>query len=65
MKAFIEYVGKHTQSVVAKDLGVSQGAISQWIANGEIPIKRVRKVEQLTGIPAAQLHSDFEGSAAA
>ena len=59
MQEFLHFMEKYTQEELAGDLGVSQGAISQWIVNGQIPIKRVRKVSRLTGIPANKLHPDF------
>ena len=60
----MEYMEAHTQGDLAEKLGVSQGAISQWIANGEIPIKRVRDISRITGIPSAKLHPDFSQEAA-
>ena len=60
----MKYMEEHTQEDLAKELGVSQGAISQWIANGEIPIKRVRGVSRITGIATDKLHQDFSEEAA-
>jgi len=59
MDEFRHYLETNTQEDLAQKLGLSQGAISQWIANGEIPIKRVRQVSRETGIPTDKLHPDF------
>ena len=64
MDELIEYLKANTQQGLADSLGVSQGAISQWIASREIPIKRVRKISRITGIPADKLHPDFMEDAA-
>jgi len=65
MNEFEKYLEDNTQQQLAQKLGVSQGAISQWITNGEIPIKRVRDVSRITGIPSNKLHPDFSEEAAA
>ncbi len=64
MEELAKYLRKNTQDQLARKLGLSQGAISQWIVAGEIPIKRVLDVSRVTGIPANQLHSDFSEAAA-
>ena len=65
MEALLKWLAEkgHSQHQLAKDLGISQGAISQWMQKGEIPIKRVPAVARSTGIPAAQLRPDVFGSA--
>ncbi len=54
-----EWIKTHTQLRLALSLGITQAAVSQWLENGEIPLKRVRAVERATGIPAAKLHPDM------
>ena len=62
MSEFAQWVGHITQVEAAKHFGVTQKAISKWI-NGQIPLKRVRQVEEVTGIPAAKLRPDTFGRA--
>jgi len=50
----------HSQAELGRRLGITQGAVSQWMAKGGIPLDRVRAVERATGIPASQLHPDFQ-----
>jgi DNA-binding transcriptional regulator YdaS (Cro superfamily) len=57
MNEFAEWVRAHTQVKAAARFGVTQKAISKWV-NGELPLKRVRQVEQITGIPAWKLRPD-------
>ena len=64
MQELVKYLEANTQEYLAQQLGLSQGAISQWIANGEVPIKRVREVSRVTGISADKLHPDFSAEAA-
>lgn len=40
-----------TQREFARQVGVTPGAISQWLAAGRIPLGRVGRVHQVTGIP--------------
>ena len=63
--AWLEEDG-HTQKALGEAMlpPVTQGAISQWIANDEIPLKRVREIERITGISAATLRPDHFGEAA-
>ena len=42
---------------LARELGMSQGAISKWIARGKIPSQQVQKVSRIIGIPTDKLHS--------
>jgi DNA-binding transcriptional regulator YdaS (Cro superfamily) len=51
-----------TQAELAKKIGVTQGAISQWLKRG-VPPKRVRAVERVTGIPRERLRPDIYGGA--
>jgi len=50
---------EHSQTDLAKRIGVTQGAISQWLKNGCVPHRRVRAVERETLIPASKLNPDF------
>lgn len=42
------YFGAPSQEALAKQIGVSQGAISQWKKAGEIPVFRQIQIEMLT-----------------
>ena len=44
------------KSRLAREIGVTKGAITQW---GECPVKRVPDVEKVTGIPRHVLRPDF------
>ena len=44
-----------SQEAMAKELGVTQQAVSIWVANGYAPTKRVVQIEALTGVPRADL----------
>jgi transcriptional regulator with XRE-family HTH domain len=57
MNDFADWVRSQTQIKAAQKFGVTQKAISKWV-NGEIPLKRVRQVEEETGIPAWKLRPD-------
>lgn len=47
---------KGLQSALAKHLGVTRQAISDWPA---VPIDRLRDVEEFTGIPREKLRPDI------
>lgn len=49
---------KGLQSALAKHLGVTRQAISDWPA---VPIERLRDVEKFTGIPREKLRPDIFG----
>ncbi|MHB1564115.1 MAG: Cro/CI family transcriptional regulator [Leptospirillum sp.] len=42
----IEYFGN--QSILARSLGIKPQAVQQWIARGQIPIRRAIQIERLT-----------------
>lgn len=44
-----------SQEAMAKELGVTQQAVSIWVANGFAPVRRVVQIEALTGIPRREL----------
>lgn len=46
MKRLIEHFG--TQADIALALGVSFGAVSQWVSAGGMPPKRAIQIERLT-----------------
>jgi DNA-binding transcriptional regulator YdaS (Cro superfamily) len=43
----IAYFG--SQLEIAEALGVSESAVSQWMAEGELPPRRAMQVEAMTG----------------
>lgn len=45
-----------TYTALAKKLGVTPGAVTQW---QYVPIRHVATVEAITGIPREQLRPDF------
>lgn len=47
-----------SQRAIARLLGVSDAAVSKWLA-GRIPVDRVASVAAVTGIPAAELRPDL------
>lgn len=56
------WLERHTQSELADKVGVTQGAISQWLKRG-VPPRRVKAVEKATGIPRERLRPDIYGRA--
>lgn len=60
-----KWLDERSQEELARQLGITQGAVSQWVVNGRIPVSRVRAVERITGIPAAKLCPEIFGHAAA
>lgn len=44
-----------SQEAMARELGVTQQAVSSWVANGYVPVRRVVQIEALTGVPRADL----------
>jgi DNA-binding transcriptional regulator YdaS (Cro superfamily) len=44
-----------TQGVLAKRLGVSQQAISLWVEQGWVPLRRAGEIEKEFAIPRARL----------
>lgn len=49
-------VGKAgTQAKLAQGLGVSQQAVSQWIDQGWVPLRRAEQIENQYQIPRGQL----------
>lgn len=43
------------QVALARELGVTQQAISNWLKNGYVPIRRVSEIEATFGIPRHDL----------
>lgn len=60
MGEFEKWIEQHTQVVLAKRLGITQGAISQWLKRG-VPPERCKAVEKITGIPREKLRPDIYG----
>lgn len=50
-----------TQTALAASLGVTQGAVSQWMSAGVVPVRRAAQLNRLTGIPLDQLRPDVFG----
>lgn len=44
-----------TQTALAAKLGVSQQAVSSWLRQGWVPVKRARRIEKLYGIPRVSI----------
>ncbi len=61
MDELLRWISKHSQVELAKGVGVTQGAISQWLQKGHVPTERVRAVERVTRIPAGVLRPDHFG----
>lgn len=59
MQELIQWIEQHGQQELAKRIGVTQGAVSQWLGRGYVPHRRVRAVERETRIPASKLNPDF------
>lgn len=55
------WLEQNSQRQLAEALGITQGAISQWLRNGQLPLERVRDIERVTGIPAEKLRPDHFG----
>jgi len=53
--------GKLTQEQLAQRLGIKQPSVAKWLKTGRIPPKRVRAVEEVTGIPASKLCPELFG----
>lgn len=51
-------------SALARRIGVSRNAISQWHASGRIPAERVLEIERLTGVSRHDIRPDIYGPAA-
>lgn len=51
-------------TALARSLGVTPGAISQW-ADDKVPAQRVFRVSHLTGIPIKKLRPDLVAQASA
>lgn len=65
MEELRKWLDSHSQSELARALGITQGAVSQWLRAGEIPLGRVVDVSRITGIPLHKLAPKFFGVDAA
>lgn len=61
IQKLLQEQGRGAKSRIARELGVTPGAISQW---REVPADRVLDVERLTGISRHVLRPDVFGVAA-
>lgn len=48
-----------TQTELAKRLGFKRATVSSWKKRGFIPVKQVRKVSEVSGIPAHVLCPEY------
>lgn len=44
-----------TQKVFAATVGVTEGAVSQWLSGGNISLRRLVRIQQITGISIQDL----------
>lgn len=65
MNELAKWLEQNGQEALARELRITQGAVSQWLAKGQVPLNRVRGVERVTGIPASTLRPDVFGDTAA
>jgi DNA-binding transcriptional regulator YdaS (Cro superfamily) len=49
------------QSALARAIGVKPQSVQAWVARGEVPLKRCRSIENITGgkVTAAELRPEF------
>ncbi len=55
MQDAVEKIG--SQAALARELGVTQQAVSVWLKQGYAPAERAREIEMLCGVPRARLAS--------
>ena len=53
-----------TAVALARALGITSQAVSQWVRAGRIPLKRVVQVSLVTGIPKRELSPAFADAGA-
>lgn len=51
------------QRRLAAALGIKQPSISEWLRRGQIPVERVARVTQVTGMTREELRPDIFGLA--
>jgi DNA-binding transcriptional regulator YdaS (Cro superfamily) len=61
IQKLLQEQGRGAKSRIARELGVTPGAISQW---REVPADRVLDIEKLTGISRHVLRPDVFGDTA-
>lgn len=44
-----------SQAILARHLGVTQQAVSMWLARGHVPLRRAVEIESQYGVPRARL----------
>lgn len=44
-----------TQKAFAATVGVTEGAVSQWLSGGNISLKRLARIQEVTGISIQEL----------
>lgn len=47
------------RALIAREFGISQQAVDQWVQKGSVPAERVLGVEKLTGISRHTLRPDL------
>jgi transcriptional regulator with XRE-family HTH domain len=57
MEKLASYLRAHDlkQKEFASMVGVTEGAVSQWLAGGNISLKRLARIHAVTGIPVHDL----------
>lgn len=48
-----------SKSELARILGVTPGAVNNWLRRNVVPANRVKDIENASGIPAADLRPDL------
>lgn len=51
-----------TQKAFAEAIGVTEGAVSQWLAGGNMKMKHLAKIREVTGIEIQDLAPQLFGS---
>ncbi len=51
-----------TQKAFAVSIGVTEGAVSQWLSGGNISLKRLARIQEVTGISVQDLAPQLRGS---
>lgn len=46
---------------LARALDITSEAVRQWLENGEIPLRRIKEVSKVTGLPMHELRPDIFG----
>lgn len=57
MEKLAAYLRAHrlTQKAFASVIGVTEGAVSQWLSGGNISLKKLARIQEITGISVQDL----------